>query len=94
MAVDEFQAADIRTKHVDPGTGLGDVRICQQFVIFQFTGTTVLMGVGRQCIVAPSSTVISRRLEECPTYSYHVPHPVGLCPGNNDHSLPSFARED
>lgn len=38
-----LQATDIRTKHVDPGTGLGDVWIYKQFVIFQLTGIVVLM---------------------------------------------------
>ena len=49
--------------------------------------------VERQCIVAPSSTVISRRLEECPTYSYRAPHPAESCPGDV-HPLSLFARED
>ena len=30
-------------KHVDPGTGLGNVRICKQYAVFGLDGMTLLM---------------------------------------------------
>ena len=70
-----------RTKHVDPGTGLGDVWIHKQYAPFAFGEMTLLMYVERQCIVARSLSVTWRRREGCLICSYRASHRVGLCPG-------------
>ena len=74
-------SCEFEEKHVDPRTGLGDVWIRKQYASFTFAGITILMCVGRQCIVARGLSVTWRRREGCLICSYRASHRVGLCPG-------------